>query len=425
MSDGHRSTNADPPRRSARAVLGLGVALGLGYLLFSVTQTPGKAGLDFEVYRAAAADLWAGDPIYGRSPVDDPARTYRYPPVALVWFSAYLLVSPAAGYLAHVAGTLLVAVALGTVLIRATERHGVALDGVDRALIVGFVACSPVAAPSLLLGNVNHHVALLTTLGLVWASENEVRAGASLALAAVLKVFPAGLGVWLLWRRKWRAVAAAVATGLGSLLAGALLFGPDRTRNYLTEELLPRSSPDAFAGGLPPTSNYVSIRRPLSVAFPDAGETALALGALALLAPVVWYGYSRSRGPTDRLVALFVTVAAVLVALPSYTMYFLVLSYPLVPLLYVLERPASVPFAVGACLTTLTFKLWDVTQFLDRAPLPAGVESAVLAAARAVYSVGTPVLWGTLLMLSACLWRFRVRSATATSRRTDSADANG
>lgn len=425
MSDGHRPTSPDSPRRSARVVLGIGVALGLGYLLFGLVETPWRAALDFDVYRAAAADLWAGEPIYGRSPVGDPDRTYRYPPVALVWFSAYLLVSPAAGYLAHVAGTLLVAVALGTVLIRTTERHGVALARIDRVLIVGFVACSPVAAPSLLFGNVNHHVALLTALGLVWADENEVRAGASLALAAALKVFPAGFGVWLLWRRKWRGVGAAVATGVGSLLAGALLFGPDRTRNYLTEELLPRSSPDAFAGGLPPTSVYVSVRRPLSTAFPGAGETTLALGALAVLAPVVWYVYRRSRGPTDRLVAVFVTVAAVLVALPSYTMYFLVLSYPLVPLLYVLERPASVPFAVGALLTTLTFKLWDVTQFLDRAPLPGGVEPVLLTGARTVYSVGTPVLWGTILMLSACLWRVRGRSARASSRQADSADANG
>ncbi|WP_338902882.1 glycosyltransferase family 87 protein [Salinibaculum marinum] len=368
------------------------------------SRTP-AIGINFDVYRAAAADLWAGERVYGHSPIGNSDFTYRYPPVLLVWFSAYLLVPPVAGYLVHVLGTLAAGAALGYLLVGETERLGATLATADRALVVGFATVGSYVAPSLLYGNVNHHVGLAVAGGLVLlSSSRKALAGATLALAALPKVFPAGVGAWLLWRREWLATAAALATGLGALAAGAVLFGPARTWRYFTTELLPRAGSGAFAGGLPATSELVSLRRPLSVLVPGAGETALAVAALAVVAPVVLYVYSGASGETGRLVAVFVTLACLLVVLPSYSLYWAVLLYPLVPLLYVLDSPAGDLFAAGALVTTLTLKLPDVAVLVRSLPLPEETAGVLLAGAEAVYTVGTPVLWGTAAMVAACVW---------------------
>jgi hypothetical protein len=400
MSDGH-------PRRllRARAVLGVGTAFGLGYLVYTLATSPDTFGINFAVYRGAAANLWTGDALYGISPVDNGEFTYRYPPILLVWFSAYLLVPAVAGYLFHLAGTLAVGVVFGYLLISETERHGIALGTVDRALVVGFVTVGSYVAPSLAYGNINHHVGLAVAAGLVWlAAGRQMRAGAVLAVAALPKVFPAGIGAWLLRRRAWRATAVAVGTGTGALFAGALLFGPSRTRRYLTAELLPRARTDSFAGGLPPASQLVSLRRPLSVLLPDAGETALALLSLAVVVPVVAYCYRGRLDATGRLVGAFVTLACVLVVLPSFSLYWAVLLYPLVVLLYVLPPPAGTLFAAGALVSALTLKLPDVTTLLQSLPIADGTRRSLSAGATAVYTIGTPVLWGTVAMLLACVW---------------------
>ncbi|WP_424017184.1 glycosyltransferase family 87 protein [Halorientalis pallida] len=408
------------PRWLARCVLGVGILLGFGYLCYRTAVTPDGLALDFEIYRAAAADLWNGEPVYGSSPIGVPGLTYRYPPLLLLWFSLFLGLPPALGFVLHTAVALCLGGVLGWVSIRRIERYGPDLSRLDRGLIVGFVAASPIGAPSLFFGNVNHYIAVAMGLGLVWLDDGkQSRAGVALALAALPKVFPAAVGIWLLWRRAWRAVAAAVTTGVGCLVAGAVLFGPARTRNYVTSELLPRSAPDVFAGGLPPSSVYVSLRRPLSVVAPRATALELTVGAVLLVTPVLYYTYTRSRGPVDRMVALLATLSAVLLVVPSYSMYFLLLFYPLIPLLYLLDRPESTVFAAGTALLTLTLKLDDVVQLLEFAGLPDPARATVLAGARAIYTLGTPVLWGTLCLLLAGIWRLHGRhrhSGEATER---------
>ena len=74
------------PFARARFALGFGISLGIAYFFYRLTITPGQFGIDFEIYRAAAADLHASKAIYGRSPVGVPNLTYRYPIILLVPF---------------------------------------------------------------------------------------------------------------------------------------------------------------------------------------------------------------------------------------------------------------------------------------------------------------------------------------------------
>lgn len=385
-------------RRRARAVLAVGVCFGLGYLAYRVLITGTGLGINFDVYRATATAASTGEPLYGISHVGRPGYTYRYPPIWLVWFSAYRLVDPVVGYFVHTLTVVAAGAILGTLIASVTEAHGVDLTWIDRLLIVGFVVLGPFAAPSLLYGNVNHHLALGVGAGLVWlARGRESIAGAALGLAALLKVFPAALGVWAIRRRAWSALGTAIAIGFAGLALGAILYGVGPTRDFFAIALGGRVGPDLFPGSLPPSSEYVTILRPLSALFPTADRTLLTAVALGLMGPLVAVFYRREDGPLAAMCAVFATLAAALLVLPSFSLYFLVLAYPMIPLVYLLPGRAGSVFAIGAGVALFTLKLPDVATVLT--VLPTSVGEPVLAVTTALYGIATPVLVGTLGML--------------------------
>lgn len=382
-----------------------GIIIGSAYFLYSLAITPDQFGIDFEIYRAAAKDLYAGQKVYGRSPVGAPNLTYRYPVILLAVFSIYLLFSPLVGLVIHVAGTVIVSVLLGLAIAKAIESHGVTISRYDCILICGFIVIGPVGAPSLVNGNVNHHIAAALGLGLVWLEfGHQKRAGVALGLAALPKVFPAAVGIWMIWRRTWRAVFVAIATGVGALAAGAVIFGWSRTQRYFVTELLPRLTASSASGGLSPSSHYVTLQRPLTMVFPDGSGTLLTAISLLLLSPIVAYTYLYSNGPLQRLIALLTTLCAILLVVPSYTMYFLLLSYPLIPLLYLLSNWSGRMFSGGVILLQFTLKLHDANTVVRQLGLPSWATEAVLASLQGLYTLGTPVLWGTVTMLAAGIW---------------------
>jgi hypothetical protein len=403
--------------RRARLALGLGIFLGVAYVLYRLLVTPELVGIDFEIYRAAAVDLYAGEDVYGRSPVGVSNLTYRYPIILLAVFSLSLLVPPAVGFALHLAGTVLVSVILGLAIARVIESHGVRLSTLDRGLICGFIAVSPISAPSLVLGNINHHIALFFGLGLIWLQQDQQkRAGVALGLAALPKVFPAAVGVWLLWRRAWNAIVVAVITGVGALAAGVVLFGWSHTQRYFVEELLPRGTASAVSGGLSPYSLYVTLQRPLTAMFADASGTVLTVLALLVVAPVVSDAYLSSEGPVERLIALLTTLCAILLVIPSYTMYFVLLSYPLIPLLYLLSGWPGRMFTVGVVLMQFTLKLHDANMLVRLLGLPPWGTEVMFESLRAFYTLGTPVLWGTITVLIAGIWRIQSPSESGLYR---------
>ncbi len=390
----------------ARLALGLGIILGIAYFVYRLTITPDQFGTDFEIYRAAAVDLHSGKVVYGRSPVGVPNLTYRYPIILLVPFSLYLLVSPATGFAIHVAGTILVSILLGLAIARATESYGPQLSNYDRVLICGFIVISPISAPSLVTGNINHHIALVLGIGLIWLEQDrQQRAGVALGLAALPKVFPAAIGFWLVWRRKWCASLVAIFTGTGALAAGAVLFGLTRTQSYFVEELLPRGTANAVSGGLSSSSLYVTLQRPLSVIFTDISGTALAGLSLILVAPVVAYLYLHSDGRIQRLVALLSTLCGILLVIPSYTMYFSLVFYPLIPLLYLLSGWPGRIFTGGVIFMQLTLKLHDATMLVRMLNLPVWGTETLAVSLRTFYTLATPVLLGTAAVLIAGIWQ--------------------
>lgn len=387
--------------------LAAGVLFGVAYLAFVAADEPWRFGMNFRVYRVAADAALAGENFYAVAPAGLPAYTYLYPPVTVLAVLPYALVDWPVGYAVHTLATLGVGGALAALLVRVVERHGPTLSRLDRALVAGFVLFSVHSMPSLVFGQINHWMALALALGFLWLEAGaERRAGVAFGLAALPKAFPAMVGVWLLRQRAVTAVAAALATGGGLLLAGLPVFGLEAHRRYVFDALLPRRATDAFAGGLDPAAPYVTIRRPLSVLLPVEGAALAAVAALVLL-PMLALLYRDVEAREDRLVAVFGTVAAMFLFLPSYPVYYVLLYYPLVPLLYLLDGPGRAPFVAGATLATLTLRIEHVERILST--VAPGATEPVVAALRPAFTLATPQLCGVLLMVAGCLVHARER----------------
>ena len=420
--DGRSGTRTGPreggaPRTGARLVLATGVLFGLVYLPWILATRPGAVAIDFEVYYFAAEAVLEGGPLYGVSPVGVDYLVYAYPPLTVLAFLPFTPLPPFVAYLLFIALTLVAGLLAARLLIAYLDRHGRALYRVDRALVYAFCALSAHAMPSTVFGQVNLPLALAFVAGFAWLDRTaesgpdegddggdgderwESRAGVAFGLAAFVKAFPAFAGVWLLHRRAWRAVLAAVATGLAGFALGLLAFGPETTLAYVTEALLPRAGDDAFAGGLDPGAAYVTVRRPISVLFPDWGSLALTAAAFALVAPAVGALYARLDAGTlvGRLAGAYATVAGMLAFLPSFPVYHVLLYFPVIPLLYVLEGRAYRVFVAGALLWNLSIRLDDVRAVLGR--LGAG---GVAEALRPLFSLVTPSLVGLGVMFLAC-----------------------
>ncbi|WP_327051233.1 glycosyltransferase family 87 protein [Halomicrococcus gelatinilyticus] len=399
-------------RAGPRLVLALGLVLGVATLAYQSLTQAGKFAIDFQVYYYAARASLAGDAMYAASPPAFPAFGYVYPPVTVVAFYPFALVDDWLVSFALFAALKLVAgIALALLLVRTVERFGPSLSRVDEVLVGGYVLLSIHSVVPQFYGETNLPLAFALAVGFVALERgDEGRSGVAFGLAALVKVFPAGVGLWLLRRRSWRAVGAAVATGGGLLALGVPLFGLDVTRTWLFDAVLPRLRHDAFAGGLAPEATYFTLRRPLSVLGVD--PSLLPVFAAVMLAPVVAYCYRDLRTPTDRLVGAYVTLVAVLLFFPTYFVYFPLLFFPLVPLLYLLEGRARRLFLAGALVTDLPLTLGSVRRFLDLVSAPTGVRPPVLAAAEPVFTLGTPLLWGCLLTLAGCVCHVR-RTADA------------
>jgi hypothetical protein len=386
----------------ARLVLGTGVLLGLLTAADMALDRPHMLGVNLRVYRLAAAALSGGDTgLYAVTVAGFPQFGYVYPPVVAVAFVPFAVLDPwPLAYAVHLVGSVAAAAALGWALVRTVERRRPPLPTLDRALVVAFSVASIHAVPTLFYGNVNLHLALALALGVLALDRaRPVAAGVAFAVPALLKAFPAAFGLWLVARRRWRAVGAAVATGVVALAASVALFGVETHVAYVETALLPRRSVD-FAGGLPATAAYVTLRRPVSVLFPWLSSGALAAVTALALAPPVGAVLARADGPNADLLGLFAVVAGVLLALPTYPVYYVFLAVPLVPLLYLFpDGKARRVFVAGALLGTLVFTLALPARYLPVAP---GGDLA-LAVLRPALTLGTPPLYGTLAMLGAAV----------------------
>ncbi len=164
------------------------------------------------------------------------------PPTAMLYFAPYTTMPLAAARLAFLAVNHLALLATAALTWRMV-RPGLPAP-VWLGLVLGVVALLDPFLLAFRLGQVDLVIGLaLAAAAYRLRGGDDAWAGALIGVAAMLKIAPGLLALYLLWRGRWKALAGLVVAvaALGLLSLG--LAGPETWRYYLTDRL-----PDLLAG---------------------------------------------------------------------------------------------------------------------------------------------------------------------------------
>lgn len=392
-----------------RSVLLFGILLGAGVGVLSVGELATGPELDFHAYYFAAEAAIEGRPFVGWTVMEGTFLTdkaYVYTPITVFVFFPYGLLPT--WQVAYVLNTMLLVgifYKLGQLTITYVERQGGALEPTDRYLILGFCILSVPSIVGLYRGNVDPVVLLSVVVGFLALERGSERlAGAAWAVAALFKLFPALLGVWFLYRRAYRAVATALAVGLGAIAISIGVFGVETHLEFVEFILTERSREGAFVGGVDPNREWITLRRPLSQFLSLSGHqlTLLSFGILAV--PLAWL-YWRANSELARLATFFATFLALLITIiPSTAGYVVYLLFPLVALLYLVDDArAKGCFLTAAVLINLPVYPHHIDRGLEAAA-PSAVAESVLAITYGVLRFGSVGLWAFSFAFAGCLF---------------------
>lgn len=352
-----RTTTPDPIQNSPGdgLVLALVLALLVGYALANFT-----AGIvflarkplpdDFVVFYRAAGRILDHQPLYQVADLrtDPLGPWYKYPPL-FAWLLTPLARLPLRTAL-EVWNGLNVAW-VGVTLAVVARAHGRRWAAAAPALL-GLIVLAGVYQPlmdTLIYGQMD--VALLGLLALTYLALRAGRpawAGVPLALAIGLKVYPAVLLGYLLWRREWRALASCAGAGAALLVASLPFTGLAPWRDFVTGVLPVGNGATAWVENI----NFggflarLLIDRFDLVPFPaDLGwrSTLVQVGPLvwaAALVAVAWWAMRRpaARHTPAYALGFALTTALSFMILPNAWYHYLtLLLLPLGIALFVLE----------------------------------------------------------------------------------------
>lgn len=400
-------------RRPERLALLFGLFTGVLGVVLAINEFREGHEIDYQAYYFAGRAVLRGEPFVGWAIAEGSFLTdkaYVYTPITAPVFSFYgLFPDWRIGYVVNVALLFVVFYLLSQIILQFVEHHGGTLDRVDRLLVVGFCLFSGHSVLGMYRGNVDPIVLLALAVGLLAIERGEeYRGGALWAATAHFKLFPAFLGVWLIYRRAYRAIAAAIVTGLGLIALGVVVFGVDAHLEFVDFIVNERSREGYFVGGLDPELQWITLRRPLSQ-FVSLTGNQLFVVSTALVAPFVYLVYRDADSELERAVAFFATMAAMLITIvPSTLNYVVYLYFPLLGLLYLTDDPATKHlFVAGLVLVNLPLYPQHVELIVEALPL-AGLGDVIVAGARAVLTYTSIPLLGFLCILAGCIRFVRV-----------------
>jgi hypothetical protein len=389
--------------RRTQVVLGLTVLAGLSHAVLFPAANPPQIGLATDVYYHTGQALLEGTSIYEVHPPAHPGYTFLYPPIVALATIPYALAgSELAAYVLGWSLNLVAVAALARITLTLLESRGTELRSHERVLVVAPFALAAPAVTTLVIGQVN----ILLTAGFAYAAlglenDRQYRAGTALGLAALVKLFPALTGAWLLRCRAWSGVLAAIATGIGGLLVGAIVLGWAPLEVYVTEVIPGQMAVGAFPDGPAPRAPYIGIRRQLSVLAPGLPSNWLLPVAIGILALPVLASYRSMATLVDRLVALEATVVAMILALPLEPFYASLVLFPTLPLVVLLEgRRGHLLLLLGTLMAMAPVTLAG----LERRAGALGVADLVMDVLTPVFGFLTPAGLGLWLLLGGCVW---------------------
>lgn len=400
------------PRRQGalpeRVSLVFGILAGLVLSVLALSEFNTEAELDFHAYYFAGQAIARGEPFVGFAITDGTLLTdkaYVYTPITGPLFIPYGLFPD--WWVAYALNGLILLgtlIAIAILSIQFIERHGRSLARIDKVLIYGFCVVSTPAVLGLYRGNIDPLIAVMLVGGFLAVQRGREAVGGSIfALAALFKLFPAILGVWLVYRRSYRAIATALAVGVGATMLGLLVFGLDVYIEYAEFILTERSRAGAFEGGLDPTSRWITLRRPLSQVLPLAGNGLMVLSLLVMM-PFLYLIYRRADSALDQLGVFTATLIVILVTIvPATAGYVVYLVFPLVVLVYLVDHRRAKQFLLaGVVLISMPIYPQYIEQGLGYSGLPPRMVEAGTDIAFGVLSVSSVGLLGFLAAFVGC-----------------------
>jgi hypothetical protein len=231
----------DPRQVALSALIGILLAFYAWRFLLPLLGPHAPRADDFQDYLFAAQQITTGgDPyanfVRNHVPWDwSLSSGYLYPPafavmlIPLTWISNDVAV--------RIWLFLIQAAVLASVLIiyRMIGRPRRAELFVIVAVLTTFFPL----ANSVLAGTMNSLLLLLLTgAWACWQRRRDVAGGVMIGAAAIFKLFPAALFPYLVWRRHWKLLAAAIVTVLGGLALGLAVTSLDHNI-YFFRDMLP------------------------------------------------------------------------------------------------------------------------------------------------------------------------------------------
>lgn len=196
---------------------------------------------DFVQEYVSVQNYYAGRPIYtplrevlpGNLHENLPIEHNAHPPVAVL---ISLPLGVFSFYRAYLVWNIVSLAALGMSMRLIMRRDGLGFSGIALLPVLALLVTSNALAHQLFQGQLNLALLLLITIG--WAAARSGRlklSGASIGLAAALKLFPAFLLLYFAVRRQWRVVFTAAATFAAANLMAGLIFGWRCFHTYVVE----------------------------------------------------------------------------------------------------------------------------------------------------------------------------------------------
>jgi hypothetical protein len=373
-------------------IVGLGVNTVYRAAIWPIQRT------DFTVYQLAGQAVVDGTDIYQVRNVRGWA--YVYPPPFAILMAPFALLSVFWGALVWYAISVALIVWALVMCVRTVrsvfsmDNHRLILSIVPIALLlVWFIS-------GLTRGQASVLLMWLVLAAFCWHWEgHDLRGGACLAGAVLLKAFPLVLLGYFAWRRKWRfLLAAVVSIIIGGLIFPSAVFGFKRNLAYWEswEQIIARpalaNEGQRAQSGL--NEQLLDPQKPRNQSLP-AVLSRLTNNSFARVATVfvglgmigaMWTVGRKAGETSELLIASAVLTWMLLVPPVSETHYFVLLLLPLMVLLAVtMKEPDD---------TTRRFTRWTLIVFFALVLASAGI--------RPLEVVGAPC-WATLMVWMALL----------------------
>ncbi len=230
----------------AWVLLGVVALAGVGFALraiefYSNSLPPG----DFTIYFDAASNLWRGQPLYDFKAVSEMPNgpVYKYPPlfaIVIAPFTSFPIWNVAAGwYLLNLALYGLIFGLSVSLILHDTETRSVTQRRIFVLLSALLFLIFQPTWESLIRGQLDVLILAAAMVGL-WCylrKQHMWLAGVLLAFVTMLKLYPGLLVLYLLWKRRFSAVAGFIVGFAGFTLLSGIVAGWDVMWRYVSEVL--------------------------------------------------------------------------------------------------------------------------------------------------------------------------------------------